>query len=272
MVNRPQWSVARRSAGRQKSRPGQRSSANSGTCRPGRIAPASRARYTLSSMTHAVSAGNSADGAVMAIDKRHGGPARMASGQLVEAQTLDLAKPISAFLSSNTERVAFISYVHEDHNAVDHLQRKLEAADITVWRDLDQCCRVRASARESSMRSAVSPSRFCAASRQRGLSGIAPTRTRSCSMPFVVDLEVDSVRLGCGWCRRRGGTSLDATRGVERRRRRVHDDGQRVHRADLRRGDGAAGGRCDVHHALVAVAVRGGRQRVPALPGDRRGR
>lgn len=79
-----------------------------------------------------------AHGAVIAIVRRQGGPAGTATGQLVEAQTLDLAQPISGFLSSNTERVAFISYVHEDRSAVDHLQRSLEKAGITVWRDLDQ--------------------------------------------------------------------------------------------------------------------------------------
>ena len=79
-----------------------------------------------------------AHGSVIAIDKREGGPVRTATGELVDAQTLDLSEPISGFVTSDSGRVAFLSYVHEDRATVDVLQRALEDAGITVWRDLDQ--------------------------------------------------------------------------------------------------------------------------------------
>jgi hypothetical protein len=78
-----------------------------------------------------------AHGAVIAIGSHEGGPVRTASGELVDAQSLNLAEPISSFVTSNTERVAFISYVHEDRAAVDALQAALEREGIAVWRDLD---------------------------------------------------------------------------------------------------------------------------------------
>jgi hypothetical protein len=79
-----------------------------------------------------------AHGAAIAVDKQEGGPMRTATGQLVEAKTLDLAERISGFVTSDSGRVAFISYVHEDRSAVDALQVALERSGIRVWRDLDQ--------------------------------------------------------------------------------------------------------------------------------------
>lgn len=79
-----------------------------------------------------------AHGSVIAIEQPHGGPVTTANGQLVEARTLDLTQPVSGFVTSNTERVVFVSYVHEDQVAVDGLQQALEGSGITVWRDLDQ--------------------------------------------------------------------------------------------------------------------------------------
>jgi hypothetical protein len=79
-----------------------------------------------------------AHGSVIAIDQQERGPVRAATGELVDAQTLDLSEPISGFVTSDSGRVAFISYVHEDRATVDALQRALEGAGITVWRDLDR--------------------------------------------------------------------------------------------------------------------------------------
>lgn len=79
-----------------------------------------------------------AHGSVIAIEKQERGPVGAATGELVDAQTLDLSEPISGFVTSDSGRVAFISYVHEDRAPVDALQRALEGAGITVWRDLDQ--------------------------------------------------------------------------------------------------------------------------------------
>jgi hypothetical protein len=79
-----------------------------------------------------------AHGKVQAITREGAGVMRTAEGRIIAARSLDLSQPVSSFVSSNDGRAAFVSYVHQDAARVDDLQMRLEAAGITVWRDLDR--------------------------------------------------------------------------------------------------------------------------------------
>lgn len=79
-----------------------------------------------------------AHGRVIAVDGPRGNPTRLAGGVPVPARDLDLSGPVSAFVSETDERVAFLSYVHQDTAEIDRLQKELEAAGIRVWRDKDE--------------------------------------------------------------------------------------------------------------------------------------
>lgn len=77
-------------------------------------------------------------GQIIAIQAPHGPPAQLSDGSLVSTMELDLSEPADALASATEDRVAFLSYVHENSAEVDLLQQELEAAGITVWRDRDQ--------------------------------------------------------------------------------------------------------------------------------------
>ena len=77
-------------------------------------------------------------GQIIPIESPHGPPVALGTGQLVAASALDLGQSAVALAAATERRVAFLSHVHEDTDAVDRLQIELEAEGIVVWRDLER--------------------------------------------------------------------------------------------------------------------------------------
>jgi hypothetical protein len=77
-------------------------------------------------------------GRIVVLTSATGSGAPIGPVRLVAARDLDLSQPAGALATAKQDRVAFISYVHDDKDEVDRLQRELEDDGIVVWRDLDQ--------------------------------------------------------------------------------------------------------------------------------------